>query len=200
MLVDNPLKIGAPEMVPGFRGDGVMNSVPLFLSLPGPRGHQAATVSLNTEQMLDGIKRGMVKDALEAAVKILRAWDFRPAVITYSAMMSVAVNFFEPPPAATITQSLRSCARRSHLPLRAKHKKGEGVAARYRRSRLELRRMGERQIKNPRLAARGSLDAWGPMGRGIPWALRPKICTARYNGIAPIKESYRKTSRMKAPL
>jgi len=54
------------------------------LSLPGPRGHQAATVSLNTEQMLEGIRRGAVKDALELAVKVLRAWDFRPAVITYS--------------------------------------------------------------------------------------------------------------------
>ena len=63
---------------------GVMNSVPLFLSLPGPRGHQAATASLNTEQMLDAIKRGAVKDALEAAVKILRGWDFQPAVITYT--------------------------------------------------------------------------------------------------------------------
>ena len=53
-----------------------MSSVPLFLSLPGPRGHQAATVSLNTEQMLDAIARGTVKDALEAAVKILRGLGF----------------------------------------------------------------------------------------------------------------------------
>ena len=61
-----------------------MSSVPLFLSLPGPRGHQAATVSLNTEQMLDAISRGLVKDALEEVVKILRGWDFQPAKITYS--------------------------------------------------------------------------------------------------------------------
>ncbi len=61
-----------------------MSSVPLFLSLPGPRGHQAATVSLNTEEMLGAIKRGAVKDALEAVVKILRGWDFSPAIITYS--------------------------------------------------------------------------------------------------------------------
>jgi hypothetical protein len=58
--------------------------VPLFLSLPGPRGHQAATVSLNTEQMLEAIRRNTVKDALEAAVKLLRGWDFQPARITYS--------------------------------------------------------------------------------------------------------------------
>jgi hypothetical protein len=62
----------------------VRSSVPLFLSLPGPRGHQAATVSLNTQQMVEAIARGTVKDALEAVVKILRGWEFRPAVITYS--------------------------------------------------------------------------------------------------------------------
>ncbi|HSS12985.1 MAG TPA: hypothetical protein VLL04_03775, partial [Rhizomicrobium sp.] len=50
----------------------------------GPRGHQAATVSLNTEQMVEAVSRGAVKDALEAVVKLLRGWDFQPAVITYS--------------------------------------------------------------------------------------------------------------------
>ncbi len=84
MLVDNPLKTVRQKWFQDFVVTGVMNSVPLFLSLPGPRGHQAATVSLNTEQMLDGIRRGLVKDALEAAVKVLRGWDFQPAVITYS--------------------------------------------------------------------------------------------------------------------
>jgi len=84
MLVDNPLKTVRQKWFQDFVVTGVMNSVPLFLSLPGPRGHQAATVSLNTEQMLDGIKRGAVKETLEAAVKLLRGWDFQPAVITYS--------------------------------------------------------------------------------------------------------------------
>ena len=63
---------------------GVMNSVPLFLSLPGPRGYQAATVFLNNQDMLDAIKRGTVKDALEAALKILRGWTFAPAMITHA--------------------------------------------------------------------------------------------------------------------
>lgn len=84
MLVGNPLKIVRQKSFQDFVVTGVMNSVPLFLSLPGPRGYQAATVSLNTEQMLDAIARGTVKDALEAAVKILRGWDFQPAVITFS--------------------------------------------------------------------------------------------------------------------
>ncbi|HET7083651.1 MAG TPA: hypothetical protein VFI23_02705 [Rhizomicrobium sp.] len=84
MLVENPLNTVRKKWFQEFIVTGVMNSVPLFLSLPGPRGHQAATVSLNTEQMLEAIRRNTVKDALEAAVKILRTWDFRPAVITYS--------------------------------------------------------------------------------------------------------------------
>jgi len=84
MLVDNPLKTVRQKWFQDFVVTGVMNSVPLFLSLPGPRGHQAATVSLNTEQMLEAIRRDMIKDALEAAVKVLRSWDFQPAVMTYS--------------------------------------------------------------------------------------------------------------------
>jgi hypothetical protein len=84
MLVDNPLRTVRQKWFQDFVVTGVMNSVPLFLSLPGPRGYQAATVSLNTEQMLEAIQRGLVKDALEAAVKVLRAWEFQPAVITFS--------------------------------------------------------------------------------------------------------------------
>ena len=53
-------------------------------ALPGPRGHQAATTTLNTAQMLDAIQRGRVKEALEETVKLLRGWDFAPAVITCS--------------------------------------------------------------------------------------------------------------------
>jgi len=67
-----------------FVETGVMSSIPLFLSLPGPRGHQAATVSLNTEEMLDAIRGDRVKDALEAVLRIFRDWDFQPAKITYT--------------------------------------------------------------------------------------------------------------------
>jgi hypothetical protein len=84
MLVGHPLKIVRQRWFQDFVVTGVTSSVPLFLSLPGPRGYQAATVSLNTEQMLAAIARGTVKDALEAALKILRGWDFRPAEITFS--------------------------------------------------------------------------------------------------------------------
>jgi hypothetical protein len=84
MLVGNPLKIVRQKWFQDFVVTGVMNSVPLFLSLPGPIGHQAATASLNTEQMLDAIRRNLVKDALEAAVKLLRGWKFQPADLTYT--------------------------------------------------------------------------------------------------------------------
>ena len=82
MLVGNPLRIVRQSWFQDFVVTGVMNSVPLFLSLPGPRGHQAATTSLNTEQMRDAIAQGTVKEALEAALKLLRAWDFPAAVIS----------------------------------------------------------------------------------------------------------------------
>ena len=84
MLAGNPNHIIRQKWFQEFVVTGVMNSVPLFLSLPGPRGYQAATVFLNNEQMLDAIKRGTVKDALEMALRILRGWAFEPAVITNS--------------------------------------------------------------------------------------------------------------------
>ena len=84
MLVDHPLKIVRQKWFQDFVVTGVMNSIPLFLSIPGPPGHQAATTSLNTEEMLEAIKRGREKDALEAAVKLLRGWDFEPQPIANS--------------------------------------------------------------------------------------------------------------------
>ena len=84
MLVDNPARIIRQRWFQDFVVTGVMNSVPLFLSLPGPRGHQAAIVFLNNEEMLEAIKRGTVKDALEAVLKILRGWAFEKAVITHT--------------------------------------------------------------------------------------------------------------------
>lgn len=82
MLVDNPNRTVRQRWFQDFVVTGVMNSIPLFLSLPGPRGYQAATVFLNTGDMLDAIKRGSVKDGLEAALKILRGWTYEKAVIT----------------------------------------------------------------------------------------------------------------------
>ena len=84
MLLDNPLKTVRQRWFQDFVATGVLNSIPLFLSLPGPPGFQAATGSLNTEEMVEAIRRGAVKDALESVLKQLRAWEFEPAAITYS--------------------------------------------------------------------------------------------------------------------
>jgi hypothetical protein len=84
MLVGHALKIVRQKWFQEFVITGVMNSIPLFLSLPGPRGYQAATASLNTEEMLAAIRRGTVKDALEQVVALLRGWDFQPARLTYA--------------------------------------------------------------------------------------------------------------------
>jgi hypothetical protein len=78
MLIGSPLKIVRQKWFQDFVTSGVMNSVPLFLAIPGPTGHNAATTSLNTKEMVDAIARGAEKDALEAAVKVLRGWDFQP--------------------------------------------------------------------------------------------------------------------------
>jgi hypothetical protein len=84
MLVGHAARIVRQRWFQDFIITGVMNNVPLFLSLPGPRGHQAATVSLNTGEMVEAIRRGSVKEALESALKILRGWDYTPAAITYT--------------------------------------------------------------------------------------------------------------------
>src|ERR1700761_1388240 len=55
MLVGNPLKTIRQKFFQEFVITGVMNSIPLFLSLPGPRGCQAATGLLNTAKMRDAI-------------------------------------------------------------------------------------------------------------------------------------------------
>jgi len=82
MLVGNPLRTVRQRWFQDFVSWGVMNSVPLFLSLPGPPGFQAATGSLNTQEMVDAIRRGLLKEELESVLKHLRGFDFLPAVIT----------------------------------------------------------------------------------------------------------------------
>ena len=63
-----------------------MSSVPLFLSLPGPRGYQAATVSLNTEQMLEAIQRGHGEGRAGSGGENSAGLGFPSGGITYSAM------------------------------------------------------------------------------------------------------------------
>jgi hypothetical protein len=84
MLVGHAARIVRQRWFQDFVRWGVMNSVPLFLSLPGPPGFQAATGSLNTGEMVEAIRQDRIKEALESVLKQLRAWDFEPAVITHT--------------------------------------------------------------------------------------------------------------------
>ena len=84
MLVGNPLQILRQRWFQDFVETGVTNSIPLFLSLPGPRGYQAASIFLNTAQMRDAITRREIRGSLEAALKVLRGWQHIPAVITHT--------------------------------------------------------------------------------------------------------------------
>ena len=82
MLVGHPLKTVRQRWFQDFVSWGIMNSVPVFISLPGPPGFQAATGSLNTQEVVDAIRRGALKDELESIVRQLQRFDFLPAVIT----------------------------------------------------------------------------------------------------------------------
>ena len=84
MLVGHAARIVRQRWFQDFVRWGVMNSVPLFLSLPGPPGFQAATGSLNTGEIVEAIRQDRLKEALESVLKQLRAWDFEPAVITHT--------------------------------------------------------------------------------------------------------------------
>ena len=78
MLVGNSLRTVRQKYFQDFVATGIRNSIPLFLSLPGPRGYHAATGLLNTPEMRDAVARGTVRQALEAALLILRQWNFKP--------------------------------------------------------------------------------------------------------------------------
>ena len=61
MLVGNPLKTLRQKFVLDFVTTGIVSDIPLFLSLPGPPGHQAAKVFLNMVSALDGAPCGVAE-------------------------------------------------------------------------------------------------------------------------------------------
>jgi hypothetical protein len=83
VLVGNPLKTVRQPWFIDFVATGVRANVPLALGIPGPRGHQGASLLLNTEDMLAAAKssRAEVKAVLEQELKLLRDYDFPPRVI-----------------------------------------------------------------------------------------------------------------------
>ena len=83
VLVGNPLKTVRQSWFIDFVATGLKMHVPLVLGIPGPRGHQGASVLLNTREMLAAARhsRGQIKDLLEKDLKRLRAYDFPKRVI-----------------------------------------------------------------------------------------------------------------------
>ena len=87
MLVGNPLKTLRQKFVLDFVTTGIVSDIPLFLSLPGPPGHQAAKVFLNTAEMRQAAVTGKsepVKSLLEAALKDLRAYAFKAHAMVHA--------------------------------------------------------------------------------------------------------------------
>src|SRR6185503_2858722 len=84
MLIGDPIQIVRQPWFQDFVVRGVMNSVPLFLAMAGPTGCQPATILLNTDEMVNAIRRGAPGEVLEAMVKLFETWKFEPEVITHT--------------------------------------------------------------------------------------------------------------------
>jgi hypothetical protein len=84
MLIGNPLKTVRERWFQEFVGAGVVNGIPLFLSLPGGRGQQGAKQMLNTDEMLVAANSrigGNIRGELEKALKRVGAHDFQTYVM-----------------------------------------------------------------------------------------------------------------------
>lgn len=84
-LTDNPLKTVRQPWFVDFVAGAAARRIPLFLSLPGGEGMQAAMVLLNGAP-LDaalGKARAAVKDVLERALKQLAGHTYIPCVMTH---------------------------------------------------------------------------------------------------------------------
>jgi hypothetical protein len=86
ILVGNPLKTVRQPWFIDFVITGVRGNVSLYLGIPGPRGFQGASLSLNTRQMAEatGVSRTRVKDLLEKELKRLSAHAFEPRLFVNS--------------------------------------------------------------------------------------------------------------------
>ena len=85
MLVGNPLKTVRQQQVIDFVATNVSRNVPVWMTLPGPPGHQGAQSLMNTQAMRQAAagSRAQVKDLLEVALKRLQAYAFQPYVRTH---------------------------------------------------------------------------------------------------------------------
>ncbi|MGH6827811.1 MAG: YkgJ family cysteine cluster protein [Rhizomicrobium sp.] len=85
VLIGNPLKTLRQPWFVDFVTIGVKGGVPLSLGILGPRGHQGASLLLNTQDMLAAASqsRAQVKALLEKELKRLAAYDFPLRVICH---------------------------------------------------------------------------------------------------------------------
>jgi len=83
VLVANPLKTVRQPWFADFAAHCTRSGVKLFLGLPGPPGHQGASLLISTRQMWEaaGISRAAVKTLLEAELKRLQAYEFPLRII-----------------------------------------------------------------------------------------------------------------------
>lgn len=86
ILVGNPLKTVRQKWFIDFVTTGILGRVPLYLGIPGPRGYQGASLSLNTRQMNDAahLSAGRVKDLLERELKRLSTYKFEPRIFVHA--------------------------------------------------------------------------------------------------------------------
>ena len=85
MLVGpNPIKTIRQKQFIDFVVTGIKDGIPIFLSLPGPKGHEAAKLILNTDEMQGAIASPVanrVKDVLEKSLKRLQGHTFKAHVM-----------------------------------------------------------------------------------------------------------------------
>jgi hypothetical protein len=82
MLVGNPLRTVRQGWFIDFVANGVTHNVPVWMTLPGPPGHEGAQSLMNTGPMREAAaaSRARVKELLEVALKRLQAFPFKPYV------------------------------------------------------------------------------------------------------------------------
>jgi len=86
VLIGNPLKTIRQQRFIEFIVTSLTRKIPLFLSLPGPVGKQAARLPLNSPEVLEAVRqsRNHVRLALEKALKRLAAHEYLPYSTTHS--------------------------------------------------------------------------------------------------------------------
>jgi hypothetical protein len=82
MLVGNPLKTVRQPWFIDFCANGIIQNVPLWMTLPGPPGHEGAQSLMNTNPMRQAAatSRANLKALLEVQLKRLQAYPFKPYI------------------------------------------------------------------------------------------------------------------------